>query len=72
MTKSLLCPSFKKRQYTKGKNCKVSSLNSLRKLVFQIPDFQVEISFGNEVSRRIPPFIDNLTRIGHVINALAI
>ena len=26
--------------YTKGKNCKVSSLNSLRKLVFQIPDFQ--------------------------------
>ena len=32
----------------------------------------VEISFGNEMSRRIPPFIDNLTRIGHVINALAI
>ena len=25
---------------TKGKNCKVSSLNSLWKLVFQIPDFQ--------------------------------
>ena len=42
--------------YTKGKNCKVSSLNSLRKLVFQIPDYTIVYNSTGRFSTPLKTF----------------